>query len=113
MAGGLLLLLAFLVLAGPALWLQVDENAIPPASDVPPLPAGVTIESDEVLCGTGGCYRRLRLTGPAGQSPDELATSIGLAHQVCHARSLLDRRRVCSHLDVADERVFLVVQFDR
>jgi hypothetical protein len=112
-AVALLVLSASLVLGGPVLWLQVDEGAIPPSSDVPSLPAGVSINSGEVLCGSGGCYRRLTLSGPAGQSPEELAASIGLPHQVCHARSLLDRRRVCSHLDVAPEDVFLVVQFDR
>jgi len=109
-----LVVLVALVLALPVLWLKtVDEAAVPSASDAPSLPAGVTVGQEEVLCGSGGCYRMLWLSPRRGQSHAELAERVGLPHQNCRARSLLDRRHVCSHLEVSPAGVAVVVQFDR
>ncbi|WP_456599887.1 hypothetical protein [Blastococcus sp. SYSU DS0616] len=102
-----------LVLAAPTLRLAFDEGAVPPSSDTPALPTGVTVAREEVACGSGGCWRELTLRGPRGQSAADLAASVGLPQEVCSARSLLDRRRVCTGIHVIGERVLLYVQFDR
>lgn len=108
-----LVLLAALVLFGPVLWLAVDEEAVPASSDVPALPAGVTVTHEDVQCGSGGCWRELRLRGTGGQSAAEIAAGVGLQHETCQARSLLDRRRVCSGVSVIGDDVRLYVRFDR
>jgi hypothetical protein len=102
-----------LFLVAPVLWLAVDEGAVPASSDAPALPAGVTVAHEEVMCGSGGCWRELTLNGPDGQAPAELAAILGLPHETCSARSLLDRRRVCSGVTVIGEKVLVYVQFDR
>jgi hypothetical protein len=108
------LVLAALVLVAPVVSLALDEGAVPSSSDIPPLPDGVTLAREESRCGSGGCYHWLTLDGPEGQSAEQLAASVGAPHETCHARSLLDRRQVCSGVvDVIDERVVLYVRFDR
>jgi hypothetical protein len=52
------------------------------------------------------------LTGP-DESPAELAASVGPPGETCRARSLLDRRRACSGVDVLGNRVVLHVRYDR
>jgi len=101
------------LLAAPVVALEFDEAAVPPSSDVPALPAGVTIAGEEVQCGSGGCWRELRLRGPEGLTPAEVAASVGPPYETCSARSLLDRRTVCSGIDVHGDDVVLHVQFDR
>jgi hypothetical protein len=98
---------------GPAILLAMEEGQVPPASDVPALPDGVTAAREDVPCGTGGCWRALTLRGPDGQSPAELAASLGFSPEECHARGLLDRRRVCIGVEVVGETVTLHVRFDR
>ena len=108
-----LLGLVAVALVAPVWWLEVDESAVPPSADVPSLPVGVTIEHEEVACGSGGCWRALMLRGPEHQSPAELAASVGLPRETCRVRSLLDLRKVCSGVGVVGERVVLYVQFHR
>ena len=109
----MLVVVAVLALAAPALLVRWDEAAVPPSSDVPALPADVTITADEVFCGSGGCYRTVRLRPAAGQTPLELATVLALPHEECSARSLLDRRVVCTGLHVLDDEVSVYLLFDR
>jgi hypothetical protein len=105
-------LVAVLLLA-PVAWLAIDESAVPPTSDMPSLPVGVAVAHNEVLCGSGGCWRELALTGPAHQSRAETAANLDLSHETCSARNLLDRREVCNWVDVVDKRVRLYLQFHR
>jgi hypothetical protein len=104
---------AIVFLAAPVLWLTVDEAAVPPASDAPPLPDGVRAADQQVTCGSGGCWREWTLSGPSSQSETELLDSLDLSVESCAARSLLDRREVCTWLDVVDGDVRLYLQFDR
>jgi hypothetical protein len=108
------LALAFVVfVATPLLWLTVDETAVPSLDDMPPLPVGVAVAQQEVHCGSGGCWREVTLTGPANQSPPQLAASVGPAREICRARGLLDRREVCRGVQVSGEKVRLYLQFHR
>ena len=102
-----------LVLVAPVLWLQVDEGAVPSASDAPALPAGVQVASDELSCGSGGCSLWLRLIATEGRSPAALLARAGYQERTCGPDSLLDRRRVCSYLVVDGRRASLLVQYDR
>lgn len=115
----LLALFAVLIaVAGAAMLVPVvmieigDGNAIPPSSDAPDLPADVSIESDERQCGSGGCWRELTLHGPEHQTAEELAASLDMPEESCEARSLLDRRRVCTGVTAGDQ-VRIYMQFDR
>jgi hypothetical protein len=102
-----------MVLVAPAVSLALDEAAAPPSSAVPPLPSGVAVVRDDLRCGSGGCFHELRLTGPPEESPAELAASVGPPGETCRARSLLDRRRVCTGVDVLGNRVVLHVRYAR
>ncbi len=93
----------------PVLWVNLDEAAIPPASAIP---EGVTVVTDGRGCGSGGCWRDLRLRPDEGQSADELA-ALGLERERCTALSWLDRRRVCTGGDVVGDEVRLYQQYDR
>ncbi|MGY1605427.1 hypothetical protein [Geodermatophilus sp. SYSU D00815] len=73
----------------------------------------MTAGREEVHCGSGGRWREVQLSGPETRSAGDLAASVGLPQEACAARSLLDRRRVCSGVRVAGGRVFLYVRFDR
>ena len=101
-----------LVLAAPVLWLQIDEAGVPPLSDAR-LPDGVTVRHEEIRCGSGGCWRELSLDGLPGDSSEERAASIGHPHETCRARSLIDRRRVCSFVTVVGQRIRLHLRYDR
>jgi len=93
--------------------LALDEAAVPPSSEAPPLPPGVTVLDDELRCGSGGCHHALTLAGPPEQSAAELAASVGPPGESCRVRSLLDRRRVCSGVEAHGEAVVLYVRYDR
>jgi hypothetical protein len=108
-----LLVLVLLVVVAPVVRLALDEGAVPASSDIPPLPAGVTAGHEEVTCGSGGCYLRLRLSKPGAGSAEEIAGNLGVREQKCQVRSLVDRRRVCTYVDAVGKDVFLSVQFDR
>ena len=101
-----------LVLAAPVLWLRIDEAGVPPLSDAR-LPAGATVRHEEIQCGSGGCWRELTLDGLPGNSSEERAASIGHPHETCRARSLIDRRRVCTGVTVVGQRIRLYLQYDR
>lgn len=103
---GLGLLVAALLIA-PVVWLALDDTAVPAASDAPDLPDGVTVAEDEVLCASGGCWRQLTLTGRAASD------LTGIASESCAARSLIDRRVVCTWLDFVDGEARLSLRFDR
>ncbi|WP_147264093.1 hypothetical protein [Desertihabitans brevis] len=110
--------------AAPVLWLQVDEMAVPPAAELAPLPAGVTVVADEVQCASGGCWRELTVDGSEGGSEAELAAGVGAAlglptgidgepGESCHARSWLDLRRVCTGVGVRRGDVYVYLQYER
>ncbi len=111
-AAVVLAVIAVIVIA-PTLWLAVDEAAVPPRSDVPALPAGVRVVDRAVKCGSGGCWRELTLTGPANETPTQVAASLGLSHETCSPRSLVDRRKVCRGVTVTGGKVRLHVQYHR
>jgi hypothetical protein len=107
----------FAVLAGAFLALLVlsvylDESSVPPTSYFPALPDGVSVESSQTTCGSGGCYRELWLVGSAGWSPVEVVKDLGLTHEKCELRSVLDLRRACIGATVYHEKVQLYLQFD-
>lgn len=105
--------LAMVFLAAPVLWLTIDEAAVPPASDAPSLPDGVRAADQEVNCASGGCWREWRLSGPQTQSAAGVRDSLGISHEDCAPRGLLDRREVCTWLNVVDGEVRLYLQFKR
>ena len=110
-AGILLVVLA--VLAAPFVRLALDEGAVPDVSDLPPVPAGVTVVGDDVGCGSGGCTREVTLRAPDGQSAADLAGEVGTADWTCRTSSLLDRRQVCSRAVVVGDDVVVSLYFDR
>lgn len=98
----------------PVVLIEIDDGwAIPPSTDVPDLPAGVTIASDERQCGSGGCWRELTVRGPEHRTAEDVAASLGIPEETCRARSLLDRRRVCTGVTVAGDDVRIYLLFER
>jgi hypothetical protein len=110
-----LALLALVVLgpAAPVVWLTIDETAVPPASDAPPLPQGVTATYQGVSCASGGCWREWTVSGPRSWSGTELADRLDMPTERCATRSLLDRREVCTSLELINGQAHLFVQFTR
>ncbi len=110
-----LVVLGFVLFVLPVLSLAFDEGAVPAASDAPPLPAGVTVEAEEVMCGSAGCWRELTLSGLRDMSAEQLAARLGAdgTGEVCRARSLVDRRVVCTWVVEGAGGAALHVGFDR
>lgn len=109
----LLVTVAGVALVGPVVMIEIDDGwAIPPSSDAPDLPAGVTIANDERQCASGGCWRELTLRGAEHQTPEELAAILHMPEEVCRARSPLDWRRVCTGVTLGDH-VHVYLQFER
>ena len=116
--GGLVLVGA--VLAAPKLWLAVDESAVPPSSTFPDLPDGARVTTVDMGCGSGGCWHELTVRAPDGATGAELVAAVLPDGPECVARSLIDRRRVCTGVietattDLAeDDAVRFYVQYDR
>ncbi len=90
-AVGLVLLVVWL--AGPVLWVELDEAGTPP---VPAFPDGVQVVDEGIGCGSGGCWRELTLSW-SGHGRDAVRARVGLddAGRRCDAMSVLDRRVRC------------------
>ena len=101
-------LVAWFVL--PTLWVTLDEMGLPPAPDVT---EGLVVTSDEMGCGSGGCWRELTVRPPAGQSPEDFIAASGLGSWTCGARTWFDRRPVCTEARVDDGSVAVHLQYDR
>lgn len=112
-AVALLLGFAAVVLAAPVVWLAIDESAVPSASDLPTLPEGVTAQYQGVECGSGGCWREWTLSGTSPTRGDELVGSLDVLADGCAARSLVDRREVCTSVQDVGGETLLYLQFSR
>lgn len=108
-----LLGVALVGLAAPVVWLTIDETAVPPASDAPSIPEGVAASHQGVSCGSGGCWREWTLNASPSRSGRQLADNLDIPAESCGSRSLLDRREVCTWVDVIDGEAHLFLQFDR
>lgn len=101
-------------LAAPALWLEIDEAAMPPSSSFPALPDGARVVAEEKGCGSGGCWLELTVDAPAGMSGEDLASKVLPDGEVCAVRSVLDRRRVCTWvMEVEAGSAQFNMQYDR
>ncbi|GAA0687731.1 hypothetical protein GCM10010193_47100 [Kitasatospora atroaurantiaca] len=111
-AVGLLVAQLALTLCGCALYvLMLAEPSEPPsARDVPKLPPGLTVVSQNSGCGTSNCYRTLVIGSTTGLSPDGIVHALGRPHETCRPNGwLLDRRDLCIGVTASDERVVLYV----
>ncbi|SEE78656.1 hypothetical protein [Ruania alba] len=87
------LVLCTLTYAGHVLLLVVGarEGDVPPASAIP-LPDDAQVVSEELDCGSGGCWLTVEVRPADGQSPDELATEVGSAPSLELTGNVLDPR---------------------
>lgn len=101
-------LVAASVAVGPSLWLEVDEAATPPVSAAR-LPGGVHVVGQERQCGSGGCWWQLTLV------PSDPAQTQTVAHpgERCAARGWIDRRTVCTGVQVHGDVVTAYVRYQR
>ncbi|WP_263729164.1 hypothetical protein [Cellulomonas sp. SG140] len=97
------------VALGPVLWLEVDEGATPPVSAAR-LPAGVEEVGQERQCGSGGCWWQLALEPATGAQDDVLAAG---SRETCAARSWIDRRTVCTGVQLHGGRLTAYVRYQR
>ena len=88
----LLVLLAWGLYVG---WLAVDEAAVPAASALPAVPPGADRLGVTRQCGSGGCWRELRLRPVSGTSGSHVVGALGLRRERCSRAPLLDPRSTC------------------
>jgi hypothetical protein len=76
------------------LWMMATEgDDVPPASSIS-LPVGANILREDTTCGSGGCALVLEVMPPSGQSPTELARTLGATPQFRLPGNLLDPRTI-------------------
>jgi hypothetical protein len=107
-----IVLVAGAVVGGPPLLLEFDETATPPASAAR-LPDGVRVGAQEFLCASGGCWQQLTLSVTDGQDVDDFAAAIGAPYETCYSRSWIDRRTVCTHVELVGGELRADVQYRR
>jgi hypothetical protein len=73
-----------------ALWVGGDEGAMPPMSRMPDLPAGASVVAQDRECGSGGCNWKITVRPAPGQSPEDLARSMGLTRGLSLPPTLFD-----------------------
>ncbi|WP_097321667.1 hypothetical protein [Paractinoplanes atraurantiacus] len=73
-----------------ALLLLGGEGSLPPKSRIPAVPAGAAVVDQSEACGSGGCWWRLTVTPPPGQSPEDLARTMGLESEKTLGPKLFD-----------------------
>ncbi|MEW2013140.1 MULTISPECIES: hypothetical protein [Microbacterium] len=93
-------------------WLMVlaDEGDVPPASAFT-LPADVTVSSDTIGCGSGGCSRTLTLTLADGTTPEALADELGTTPQQLIPGTFFDPRTVSAFGTVGDGELVVVLDY--
>jgi hypothetical protein len=86
---------AFLVVLASAtrLWRTVDEEERPSVVAVR-IPVGVSVVSDDVACGSGGCSTEIVVTPPQGMTVAELTDQVGIRTTYCSFR-WVEFRQVC------------------
>ncbi|MEK9522270.1 hypothetical protein MIU24_23210 [Streptomyces venezuelae] len=72
-----------------------DGSAAAPSRVLPSLPPGISMVSEGVGCGSGGCWRVVTVTGNDLSRP-EIIRELGLQQERCRSNGwLLDRRDLC------------------
>jgi hypothetical protein len=100
-----LLLLVWVLYVG---WLALDEGALPPSSALPTAPRDADPLWTATRCGSGGCWRELRLRAAPGIDPDQVVRALGLREEECRRDSWPDPRATCTGADVLPGRVVVV-----
>jgi hypothetical protein len=94
-------------LAFAALWVSADEGAMPPKWRLPEVPSGASVVAEERECGSGGCNWKVTVHPAAGQSPDDLARSMGLSKELNLPPSLSDPGFVFLRSDPSDGQLLI------
>ena len=76
----------------------IDDGRTPPESAFPAVPPNAVIESNEVKCGSGGCWREMVIEADS-VSAYEIITKMDLAEERCGSRNILTMSRVCIGAD--------------
>lgn len=87
-----------------------DEGDVPPASALA-LPADVTVSSDTIGCGSGGCSRTLTLTPADETTPEALADELGTTPQQLIPGTFFDPRTVSAFGTVGDGQLVVVLDY--
>ncbi|MFI8633624.1 hypothetical protein ACIGEP_13610 [Microbacterium sp. NPDC077663] len=93
-------------------WLMVlaDEGDVPPASALA-LPTTVTVSSETIGCGSGGCSRTLTLTPTDGTSAEELADDLGTTPQLLIAGNVFDPRTISAFATTSDGELVVTLDY--
>ncbi|MFF5076289.1 hypothetical protein ACFY36_04510 [Actinoplanes sp. NPDC000266] len=95
---------SFLLLLG-------GEGSLPPKSRIPEVPAGATVADQREACGSGGCWWRLTVTPPPGQSPAELARTMGLEEEKTLSPRLFDPGFVQVGTELHEDQLVIYVGY--
>ncbi|MEU8763929.1 hypothetical protein [Streptomyces sp. NPDC048659] len=77
--------------------LLISEGSdAPPSKALPTMPPGISMTSEGIGCGSGGCWRLATVASEDGLSRPEIIRTLGLQRERCRANGwLLDWRDVC------------------
>ncbi|BCY10572.1 hypothetical protein L3i22_056600 [Actinoplanes sp. L3-i22] len=87
------------------------EGSLPPASRVPEVPAGATVVGEDTACGSGGCWRVLKVRPAAGQTAEDLARQMGVDGEREKSPSLTDPATVHISSDIRDGLLIIQVGY--
>lgn len=89
-------------------WLALDEGALPPSSALPEVPQDAEQLTVTKKCGSGGCWRELRLRPTPGTEPDRVVAELGLGSEQCRRDNWPDPRSTCVGAMVLPDGVVVV-----
>ncbi|MFY1616481.1 hypothetical protein [Micromonospora sp. WMMD736] len=95
-----------------SLWAFGDEGSLPPKWRIPDVPAGATVVDESQTCGSGGCSWQVTVAPAAGQSPQQLAETMGLAEQQDLPPRLLDPGSVYVVAEPRDGQLVIHVGYE-
>jgi len=89
-------------------WLALDEGALPPSSSLPAVPPDSEPLTTAKECGSGGCWRELRLQPTPGTGPEQVVASLGLHSEECRRDNWPDPRATCTGAVVLPDGIVVV-----
>ncbi|GAA1538119.1 hypothetical protein [Nocardioides humi] len=78
--------------------------SVPPRSDLPDLPPGLSLTDEDDGCGSGSCYREFTVVGAPGESASSIHARLR-SGEGCSRHSLFDWRPLCVEYRIQGKQV--------
>lgn len=92
--------------------INADGADVPPAEQMPALPAGAAASPVQQHCGSGGCWLEMLVGPPEGTSLAVLAEQMRVAEERCSRLDLLNLRSTCVGSNPADGGLLVYLRYD-